>query len=388
FCNLTSVTIADIIAAGTDLIWYNSLSGIIALPDSTPLVSGVTYYATQTINGCESLDRLPVLVTIASTLSTTDYFLELCDNLNDGTEFVVLTNYSSDLVSSTAGISFSYYSTYENAEEGNTINQISPNYSVVTGTNIIFARLDFANGCHQVVTLEFVLHTNPQINIDNTVFICPGVSYSINTGNGFDNYLWSTNETTPQITISQPGSYSVTATNNYGSLSCSSIKTFTAVQVDPPTILSIETQDFGDNNSITIIVSGNRNDYEYSIDEFNFQANNTFSNLSSGAYTVSVRNKLGCNVITEQVYLLNYPHFFTPNNDGYNDFWKVKFSQYEPNLITKIFDRFGKLITILSGNSVGWNGKLNNHQLPADDYWFVIIRENGKEYKGHFALKR
>ncbi|WP_445710532.1 T9SS type B sorting domain-containing protein [Flavobacterium sp.] len=27
-------------------------------------------------------------------------------------------------------------------------------------------------------------------------------------------------------------------------------------------------------------------------------------------------------------------------------------------------------------------------QLPSTDYWFVVTRENGKEFKGHFTLKR
>ena len=53
-----------------------------------------------------------------------------------------------------------------------------------------------------------------------------------------------------------------------------------------------------------------------------------------------------------------------------------------------IFDRFGKSITEFYGNNQGWDGNLNSTQLPSDDYWFVVKRENGKEYKGHFSLKR
>ena len=26
--------------------------------------------------------------------------------------------------------------------------------------------------------------------------------------------------------------------------------------------------------------------------------------------------------------------------------------------------------------------------LPSSDYWFVVKRENGKEHRGHFTLKR
>ena len=34
------------------------------------------------------------------------------------------------------------------------------------------------------------------------------------------------------------------------------------------------------------------------------------------------------------------------------------------------------------------NGKYNGELLPSTDYWFVVKRENGKEHRGHFALKR
>ncbi|WP_396153492.1 T9SS type B sorting domain-containing protein [Flavobacterium sp.] len=83
-----------------------------------------------------------------------------------------------------------------------------------------------------------------------------------------------------------------------------------------------------------------------------------------------------------------YPKFFTPNNDGHNDLWKIKFSETEPNFQVNIFDRYGKIITGFKGNDIGWDGTLNGQNLPSSDYWFVVKRENGKEYKGHFSLKR
>jgi gliding motility-associated-like protein len=82
-----------------------------------------------------------------------------------------------------------------------------------------------------------------------------------------------------------------------------------------------------------------------------------------------------------------YPKFFTPNGDGFNDTWKIKFSDVEEDLTVKIFDRYGKLIVELKNNSA-WNGTFNGQELPATDYWFVVTRSNGKEYRGHFSLKR
>jgi gliding motility-associated-like protein len=129
-------------------------------------------------------------------------------------------------------------------------------------------------------------------------------------------------------------------------------------------------------------------DYEYSIDGINYQANNLFSGVNSGEYKIYVRDKNGCGTATEEVYLLMYPKFFTPNGDGYNDTWKIKSSDNEKNLTFKIFDRFGKLLKELDSNSNGWDGTYANQPLPATDYWFVVTRKNGTEHKGHFSLKR
>ena len=60
FCS--SATIADLVAAGTDLQWYSSATGGLPLAPDTPLTAG-TYYVSQTINGCES-ERTPVQVTM------------------------------------------------------------------------------------------------------------------------------------------------------------------------------------------------------------------------------------------------------------------------------------------------------------------------------------
>ncbi|MBU0940257.1 MAG: T9SS type B sorting domain-containing protein, partial [Bacteroidetes bacterium] len=62
-------------------------------------------------------------------------------------------------------------------------------------------------------------------------------------------------------------------------------------------------------------------------------------------------------------------------------------SENEPQLSVKIFDRYGKLITVLNQNQV-WNGTYNGQLIPATDYWFVVNWADGKEYKGHFSLKR
>ncbi|MFN4198131.1 MAG: T9SS type B sorting domain-containing protein, partial [Flavobacterium sp.] len=88
---------------------------------------------------------------------------------------------------------------------------------------------------------------------------------------------------------------------------------------------------------------------------------------------------------------INYPPFFTPNQDGYNDTWNIIGGDQLVNAKIYIFDRYGKLLKQISPNGEGWDGTYNGRPLPSTDYWFTInYEENGtpKEFKAHFSLKR
>ena len=77
-------TLGDIVVDGQNIKWYsspNSLSGKTSksaettLPLTTVLVDGVTYYASQTINGIESTQRLAVTAKSNGSLSNPDFVL-------------------------------------------------------------------------------------------------------------------------------------------------------------------------------------------------------------------------------------------------------------------------------------------------------------------------
>jgi gliding motility-associated-like protein len=104
-----------------------------------------------------------------------------------------------------------------------------------------------------------------------------------------------------------------------------------------------------------------------------------------------VRNKNGCGEVSATFVIMDYPKFFTPNNDGHNDTWNIRGSSVVNIKSIYIFDRYGKLLKELSPNGEGWNGIYNSRKMPADDYWFTIeYQKDGvtKQFKSHFALKR
>jgi formylglycine-generating enzyme required for sulfatase activity len=65
FCSGNNPTIADLVATGVDIKWYYSpTEDGTALASTDALVNGTSYYASQTVDGCESTERRAVTVTV------------------------------------------------------------------------------------------------------------------------------------------------------------------------------------------------------------------------------------------------------------------------------------------------------------------------------------
>jgi gliding motility-associated-like protein len=198
-------------------------------------------------------------------------------------------------------------------------------------------------------------------------------------------------------TVTVGGTYTVVATSSFG---CESFpQSFTVVEsalanitMDDVTIVELS-----DNNSITIDTSNlGIGDYEFALDHISgpYQDAPYFDHVGSGEHTLYVQDKKGCGIAELKVFIMGFPKFFTPNDDGYNDTWNIEGLSYEytQNSTVYIFDRYGKLLKQLNPRGEGWNGAFNGEKLRPSDYWFVaeLINVDGTmiTYRGHFSLVR
>ncbi|WP_171656797.1 T9SS type B sorting domain-containing protein, partial [Flagellimonas amphidinii] len=146
-------------------------------------------------------------------------------------------------------------------------------------------------------------------------------------------------------------------------------------------------------NEITANVTGGAAPYIYFFDDNPASDTNTFSIDRNGTFVVRVVDANGCE-ISERITLnfedLSIPNFFTPNNDGQNDFWAPRNIELFPDIQTYIFDRYGRKIKIMGGSNRGWDGYYESKPLPSGDYWYIIKLNDGsgREYVGHFTLYR
>jgi gliding motility-associated-like protein len=186
------------------------------------------------------------------------------------------------------------------------------------------------------------------------------------------------------------GIYKITATSKTGG--CTIL--FNADVKESKEAIAVATvgNDFDTQQQIIVTVTGGLGNYEYQLDDGLPQSNPILFVSKSGDYTVKVIDKLGCNNFLLPVNVLNFPRFFTPNNDGYNDTWNIEGLNKPEKAIIYIFDRYGKLLKQISPVSKGWDGVYNGVAQPASDYWFRLLYQDStganKEFKAHFSLKR
>jgi gliding motility-associated-like protein len=73
------------------------------------------------------------------------------------------------------------------------------------------------------------------------------------------------------------------------------------------------------------------------------------------------------------------PNTFTPNGDGYNDFWEIKSLDSYPGAIVEVFNTTGSLVFRSVGYDKPWDGTMNGKQLVAGTYYYVIDPKNGRQ---------
>ena len=106
---------------------------------------------------------------------------------------------------------------------------------------------------------------------------------------------------------------------------------------------------------------------------------------SSGQPTV-----LYIKVICEAEKQLVVYTFFSPNNDGYNDAFRIDGLQKYPNAVVSIYDRWGSRVFTETNYKSDWQGTMNNAMLPDGTYFYVLELKNDDNTvkKGYLQIAR
>ncbi len=374
FCSASNPTLQNIIITGTNIKWYNNLGNLI--PDTTPLINGTTYYASQTINSCEGMQKLAIKVNVATNyLSANDYLpAAFCNDTTANFKSINLDDYKKELIKNPQDYIFEFKNSSNQIVNGNT--------NLNIGSNDFDVKITSSLGCYQFVKLSLTLNPKPEINLRKEEEFCDNIGVELDAGSGPDySYDWNTGETSQKIIADKEQIYTVKVTNKFGCHNTASVNVKKAKLATIQNILIT-------NNNATILMSF-AGDYLYSLDQINWQSSNKFENLPHGNYIVFVKTNLGCDLGSKSFTIFSLSNLFSPNGDGINDTWKISGIENYPNSEIKIVDKNGKMVVniITKGETFEWNGESNGRKLPTDSYWYQIKLSDGRILEGYVVIK-
>ncbi len=356
------------------------------------------YYKIVDSNGCENSGELQLEVRSIILTAADERTFYTCDANSEDMFLEGVFDLDDLQASEYPNADIVFYASIEDATLE--LNPISGD--LLLGSTSIFARTESANECEDIDLINLVVNPTPSLDFEEEILWCTdGPPLTLSAPAGFDLYRWYKMEgaglqeigSQYNTAITSLGIYTLEVGYQYvtndGVFECFDSADFEIIPSNRAIIQNVVVKDISANNMVEVMVTGD-GDYEFAMDGINYQDSPLFENVDPGFVTVSVRDKNGCGITQEKVSVIGYPKFFTPNGDGVNDSWQIIGinEEFQSESLISIYNRYGKLMALMSPKTEGWNGMFNNNLLPASDYWFKVNLEDGRVFKGHFALKR
>jgi gliding motility-associated-like protein len=183
-------------------------------------------------------------------------------------------------------------------------------------------------------------------------------------------------------------------------IGCNSDTIRKSVTVHPYPVVNAGPDQFvlqGGQVSLQASVSGSTN-YVYSWTPTNWLSNpNVLQPVSRAeadiTYTLTITGEGGCaasdEVFVQLLLTPVIPNAFSPNGDGINDTWVIKYLDTYPGSTVQVFDRYGKRIFTSTGYSQAWDGKTNGSPIPSGVYYYIVDPKNNlKPINGSVTIIR
>jgi gliding motility-associated-like protein len=105
--------------------------------------------------------------------------------------------------------------------------------------------------------------------------------------------------------------------------------------------------------------------------------------LGDVTYTLELTGQGGC-MVTDDIFIKlllapEVPNAFSPNGDGINDNWVIKYLESYPGATIDVYNRYGQPVFKSLGYDKAWNGQYNGNPLPIGTYYYIINPKNGRK---------
>lgn len=323
-----------------------------------------TYIVTAVLNSCTIKDTLVLLHVYSLPVFTLGNDTSLCDQ--------TLVTLAVNLPQATYQWS-----------NGSTANQFTISQP---GTYWLAAT---QNGCTSRDTIRITYTPMPAVNLGPDTTLCEGESillYATNTG---ASYLWQDGSRESTLLVNNTGNYIVKA--SIGNCTDS----------DSIRISYISLPHFSLGND-TFICTGQQINLSPVLNtavDYLWQdgsTGRTYTVNAEGVYSLQTINQCGSItddiIITEGFCNIQMPNAFSPNSDGINDLFRVKFPFPVQQFNFSIFNRFGQKVFETSDINTGWDGRYRGvKQLPDNYVWtiqYTGLNNHQQLLKGNVLLLR
>lgn len=244
-------------------------------------------------------------------------------------------------------------------------------------------------GCSKTDSVLVTYKPYPVVNFGNDTTLCMGVSKLLSAVNSNALYRWQDGSSNNTFTVTSEGLYFVRADLD----GCVSSDTINIDYTSPP-VFTLGNDTFickGDN--ILLQPEGIIEGAYYWQDGSNVPLYNV---KDTGIYRLTVSNECGTHSssikISQGVCQLYLPTAFTPDQNGLNDVFKIKYPFAVKQFHFTVYNRYGQTIFETNDMSKGWNGDFKGKAQPAGTYVWQIsfsgIDGRSKILAGHVVLIR
>jgi len=266
------------------------------------------------------------------------------------------------------------------------------------GTYPVTLVVTSTQGCQSTATGEvnvWALPT-PYITAAGPLAFCDGGSVDLSVAlDSGQSAIWSNAQTTATITVTVSGQYIV---NVYDEHACQQKDTIDVTVWALPNVTASNDTTVSLGYNAALWAAG-ATYYIWSpvtyLDNSNAVDPTSVSPLETITYTVTGTDVNGCvntadvTVTVNSDYTLETVNLFTPNGDGFNDFWKIKNVNLYSDCVVKVFNRWGIEVYSSTAYQNDWDGTYKGEKLPEATYYYVVTCSGTeKEYDGAISILR